>query len=116
MGTKIVAMAPAVAAPALITPVVGLGAVGATVPAAAEASTFAVGAGSSQIILFSLDQINRFQNLPNCNEAGIESCALVSLNFDAFDRFVNIFGTSLQRKLESDLDVNTKFFEVILHL
>ena len=51
--------------------------------------------------------------MPSCNEAGIESCARVNLNFDAFDRSVNIFGTSLQRNLESDLDVNTKFYEVI---
>ena len=75
-----------------------------------------VGAGAASTILFTLDQIRGFENMPSCNEAGIESCAKVNLNFDAFDRSVNIFGTSLQRNLESDLDVNIKFYEVIILL
>ena len=64
--------------------------------------------------MFTLDQIRGFENLPSCNEAGIESCAKIDLNFDAFDSgSINIFGTSLLRSLERDLDENTKFFEVI---
>ena len=53
--------------------------------------------------------------MPNCNEASIESCARVNLNFDAFDSCVNIFGTSMQRNHENDLDIDSKFFEVTLH-
>ena len=72
------------------------------------------GAGASSTILFTLDQISGFANFPNCHEAGIESCARVNLNFDAFDNRITIFGTSLQRNLENDLDMDTKFFEVTL--
>ena len=72
------------------------------------------GAGASSTILFTLDQISGFANFPNCREAGIESCARVNLNFDAFDNLITIFGTSLQRNLENDLDMDTKFFEVTL--
>ena len=127
--------APLVVAPAIAAPGVAFGAVGAVITAAAGAATFAgaksrneyiakmsiktfhlhstVGAGAASTILFTLDQIRGFENMPSCNEAGIESCAKVNLNFDAFDRSVNIFGTSLQRNLDSDLDVNIKFYEVI---
>ena len=70
--------------------------------------------GAGATILFTLDQISGFENLPNCKEAGIESCSRVNLNFDAFDGRINIFGTSLQRNLENDLDIDTKFFEVML--
>ena len=83
-------------------------------PAAGGAAAFTVGTGLSQTTLFTLDQTRGFErNLPSCNEAGIGSCRRVNLNFDAFDDVINIDGTSMQRNLQSDLDINTKFFEVI---
>ena len=83
-------------------------------PFAGGAAAFTVGTGLSQTTLFTLDQTRGFErNLPSCNEAGIGSCRCVNLNFDAFDDVINIDGTSMQRELQSDLDINTKFFEVI---
>ena len=81
---------------------------------AAGANLFAVGAGLTFTTLFTIDQIGGFENLPLCNEAGVESCARVNINFDAFDNDISIFGISMQRSLNNDLDLNTKFFEVVL--
>ena len=73
---------------------------------------FAVDVGAATTILFTLDQITEIQDFPGCREAGIESCARVNLNFDAFDRTINIFGTPMERNFEMELNFNTKFFEV----
>ena len=48
-----------------------------------------------------------------CGEANAGSCGRLNSNFDAFDGTVNVLGTSLDRKLQDDLNNNTKFFEVL---
>ena len=88
------------------------GAVGAVPAAIGVAGAFAVGVGATTAILFTIDQITRIEDSPGCREATIESCAKVDLTFDTFDRTISIFGTSFERRLESELDFNTKFFEV----
>ena len=105
---------PPVVLPPVVPPAVAFGALDTVIPVAAGADTSAVGVGATSTNLFTLDQTRGFDNFPNCNEAGIESCRRVNLNFDALDNSVNIFGTSLQRNLENDLNIDTKFFEVIL--
>ena len=47
-----------------------------------------------------------------CGEANAGSCGRLDSNFDAFDGTVNVLGTSLDRKLETDLSNSTRFFEV----
>ena len=42
-----------------------------------------------------------------------ETSVALNLNFDDFDGTINLFNTSLDRKLQSDLNDNTKFFEVL---
>ena len=108
------ASTPAVAPLAVAPLAAGIAGGGAgEIPAAVGAAgAFAVDVGAATTILFTLDQITQIQDFPGCREASIESCARVNLNFDAFDRTINIFGTPMERNFEMELNFNTKFFEV----
>ena len=116
-GTPIGAFEAVVATPVgAAIPAAAAGAIGAIPAAIGVAGAFAVGVGATTAVLFTLDQTTGFQDYPGCREASIESCAKVDLNFDAFDRTINIFGTPMERNFESELNSNTKFFEVLIKL
>ena len=103
-GTAAVAGSAAVAGTAAVA---GSAAVGT-----ATLGTAAVGA---TMIPFTLEQIAGIQDFLTCTGANIEACARVDLNFDTFvqnDR-LNVFGKTLEKRLDTQLDDNTKFFEVL---
>ena len=100
--------------PGVIAAPAAAGAPGPIPAAIGVSNAFAIGVGASTSILFTMDQVTGIQDFPGCREASIESCARVDLNFDAFDRTINVFGTPMERNFESDLDANTKFFEVVI--
>ena len=79
------------------TALVGTAAVAGT---AALAGTAAVAAGASASGALETAVLS---------EAAV---TLNNLNFENFDGTINIFNTSLERKLQDELNKNTKFFEV----
>ena len=64
----------------------------------------------------SLNQVVGNQDFAVCREGGISSCARLNLEFDDFDGTLNIFDRLLERKLQSDLSDDTRFFEVVKKL
>ena len=97
---------------AATTGVIGTGTVGTGAIGAQTLSTAAVGA---TMIPFTFEQITGIQDFLPCTGANIEACARVDLDFDIFvqnDR-LNIFGKTLDKRLDTELDDNTKFFEVL---
>ena len=57
-------------------------------------------------------------DLAPCRGASIESCAKVNLDFDIFlnSDSLDVFGKTLDKRLDAKLDANTKFFEVLKFL